>query len=66
MNKTFFYYLSLVTQLGFVIIASLLVGLAIGLFIDKKLNLKGIFTIIFLIFGIIGGFRSAYKMILRK
>ena len=63
MDKSFFYYLGLVTQLGITIVVSILVGLGIGLFLDSKLNLKGPFTILFLIIGIIGGFKAAYELI---
>jgi len=66
MDRTFFYYLGLITQLGVTITVSVLVGLAIGLFLDKKLGLNGPFTILFLIFGIIGGFKAAYELIKGK
>lgn len=62
-NKSFLEYLSLLTQLGLVMVISILLGLFTGLFIDRKFNLEGIFTIIFLIFGVIGGFMAAYKLI---
>jgi len=65
MDKNFFYYLGLVTQLGITIIVSVLVGLGIGLFIDNKLNMKGPFTITFLVIGIIGGFKAAYELIIK-
>jgi len=66
MHKSFFSHLGLVTQIGALIIASALIGLLIGLFIDKKTGSKGIFAVIFLIFGIIGGFYNAYKEIMRR
>lgn len=66
MDRTFFYYLGLITQLGVTVTVSVLVGLAIGLFLDKKLSLNGPFTILFLIFGIIGGFKAAYELIKGK
>ena len=65
MDKSFFYYLGLITQLGVCIIVSTLVGLGIGIFIDSKMNLKGPFTIAFLVIGIIGGFKAAYELIKR-
>ena len=65
MDRSFFHYLGLVTQLGITIVVSVLVGLGIGIFIDKKLNLNGPFTITFLIFGIIGGFKAAYELIIK-
>lgn len=65
-RNDFVYYASLVTQIGLTIIFSILAGLFIGIFLDRVCNTKGIFLIMFLIFGIIGGFRSAYKQILRN
>lgn len=62
-DKTFFYYLGLVTQIGLVIAISIFIGLFVGMFVDKKFNLKGLFTIIFIIFGAIGGFMAAYELI---
>ena len=61
-----FYYFNLVVQLGLTIIATVLIGLGIGLFLDKIFNLKGILTIIFLIIGIVAGFMNAYKDIMRN
>jgi len=66
MDRTFFYYLGLITQLGITVAVSVLVGLAIGLFLDKKLGLSGPFTILFIIFGIVGGFKAAYELIKGK
>lgn len=65
MDKSFFYYLGLIMQLGVTVVVSVLVGLGIGLFIDSKLGLNGPFTIIFLIIGIIGGFKAAYELIIK-
>ena len=61
-----FYYFSLVTQLGLVIIITILVGLGIGLFLDKIFHLKGIFTVVFLLIGIAAGFMNAYREIMRE
>lgn len=63
MDKSFFYYLGLITQIGLVIATSIFIGLFVGMFIDNRFNFKGLFTIIFLIFGAIGGFMAAYELI---
>ena len=63
MDKSFFYYLGLITQIGLVIATSIFIGLFVGMFIDNRFNLKGLFTIVFLIFGVIGGFMAAYELI---
>lgn len=65
-KDTFAYYLALITQVGLTVIFSILIGLGIGLFLDKIFKTKGIFLILFLIIGIAGGFYSAYKQIVRK
>jgi len=65
-KNDFIYYLSLVTQIGLTIIASILIGLYIGIFLDRTFKTKGVFLIIFLLIGIAGGFYNSYKQILRK
>jgi ATP synthase protein I len=56
------FYLS---EFGLVIIISILLGLGVGLFLDKKFN-TNFFIFIFLIFGIIGGFLGVYKIIFKN
>jgi ATP synthase protein I len=65
MDKSFFYYLGLITQLGGAIIVSILVGLGIGVLLDRLANTQGIFTVIFIIIGVIGGFKAAYELIIK-
>lgn len=65
-KSNLFYYFGLVTQLGLTIIVTILVGLGIGLLLDKLFKLKGIFTTIFLLIGIAAGFMNAYKDIMRQ
>jgi ATP synthase protein I len=66
MERSFLKYLGLITQLGLVVLSSTFVGLFVGLLIDKKLNTKPWLTIICLVFGVIGGFISAYQLIKQK
>lgn len=44
--------------IGFSIVFSILIGLIIGIYLDKLFNTKPYLTIIFLIFGIISGFKN--------
>jgi ATP synthase protein I len=44
--------------IGFSIVFSILIGLVIGIYLDKLFNTKPYLTIIFLIFGIISGFKN--------
>jgi F0F1-type ATP synthase assembly protein I len=61
----FFYYLGLVTQVGLTVIFSVLAGLAIGMFLDRVFNTKGVFTVFFIISGILGGAFVVYKEIMK-
>ena len=63
--KSNWYYFGLVMQLGLVIISCILVGLGIGMFLDRLFKTNGVFLVIFLIMGIIAGFMNAYKDITR-
>ena len=65
-KDTVAYYLGLVTQVGLTIIFSILIGLLVGIFLDRLFKTKGVFLVVFLIIGIAGGFYQAYKQILRK
>jgi len=68
MNKrrNFFYYLGLVTQVGFTMVLSILIFLLIGVFLDRKIGSKGIMIFLFSLLGIGAGFFSCYKLIVRK
>ncbi|MEA3560185.1 MAG: AtpZ/AtpI family protein [Candidatus Omnitrophota bacterium] len=63
MDVSFFRYLGLITQLGLVIVAAITIGLFTGVFLDNKLGSKFLFTVVFSIFGVIGGFKAAYQLI---
>jgi len=63
MDKSFLYYLGLLTQLGLTVVVAIFLSLWVGIFLDNKFGSKGIFTIISLIFGTIGGFKAAYELI---
>ena len=60
------YYLTLVTQLGLVVVGTILAGLVIGYFIDKKFETAPVFTVVFIVLGIAAGLFNAYQMIMRK
>lgn len=51
------------STLGITLVVSTFLGLAIGLFLDKKLKTSPLFTIIFLILGIIAGFVNIFKIV---
>ena len=55
--------LSLLSQIGIMMVVSILGCFFIGRFIDNKLNTEPIFMLIFLVLGIGGAFMSVYKTV---
>ncbi|MDD4909229.1 MAG: AtpZ/AtpI family protein [Candidatus Omnitrophica bacterium] len=55
--------LALLTELGLVIFFSIGIGIWIGSRIDRFFNTRGIFTVVFLFFGLIAAFLSAWRLI---
>jgi ATP synthase protein I len=55
-----------VTGLGITMIASMLVGLSIGMYIDKKMNTSPWLSFSFLVLGMVSGAWSVYKGIMRE
>ena len=56
--------IALVSQLGLTVVLSILACFAIGYFLDKWLNTKGIFITIFILLGVAGGGFTAYRQIM--
>lgn len=56
--------LSLISQIGLMILISILGCTFLGKFIDSKINTSPIFTIVFLLLGIGGAFISVYKTLI--
>lgn len=50
-------------SIGITLVAATFIGLLIGIYLDDYFDTKPWFTIIFLIFGIIAGFKNVYYMI---
>jgi ATP synthase protein I len=57
--------LSLITQLGVIIVVSTFVGLFIGKALDGLFS-TSFFSITFLIFGIIAAFKNAYTLLMKQ
>ena len=55
--------LSLLSQIGIMMVVSIVGCFFIGRFIDNKLNTEPIFMLIFLVLGIGGAFMSVYKTV---
>ena len=56
--------LALITQLGISMLTCIFLCMLIGRFLSEKLQLEWIFPV-FLLLGILAGFRSCYTIILR-
>ncbi|HBI93408.1 MULTISPECIES: AtpZ/AtpI family protein [Terrisporobacter] len=56
--------LSLMSQLGIMMVVSIFGCFFIGKFIDDKLNTEPIFMLIFLVLGVGGAFMSVYKTVI--
>jgi ATP synthase protein I len=57
--------IALVTQLGLTMAGSILFCLAIGYYLDKWLDTKGLFITIFILLGVAGGGYTAYRQIIK-
>jgi ATP synthase protein I len=57
-------YLALVTQVGVTMIASVGICIAVGLYLDRLLKTRAVFTLVFLLLGCIAAFWSAYRLIM--
>ena len=55
---------ALVTQVGLTMAGSILFCFAIGYYLDKWLNTKGLFITIFILLGIAGGGYTVYRQIM--
>ena len=62
-KQTVWKYLSLITQIGMTIVVAVAIGTLIGLYLDKVLGTKIIFTLIFIFIGAASGIWSSYQQI---
>ena len=56
----------LASTLGLTIVIATFIGLALGLWLDRVFNTSPWLTVIFLIVGIIAGFRNFYRFMSRR
>ena len=56
----------LASTLGLTIVLATFIGLAIGLWLDTVFNTSPWLTVIFLILGIIAGFRNFYRFMTKR
>ena len=58
--------LGFLSSLGISMVAATLIGLAMGIYLDRWLGTSPWLTLIFLVFGIIAGFRNIYLLTQRE
>jgi ATP synthase protein I len=56
----------LASTLGLTIVIATFIGLALGLWLDRVFNTSPWLTIIFLILGIVAGFRNFYRFMTKR
>ncbi len=56
-------YLALVTQVGLTMAGSIAFCFMIGYYLDKWLGTRGVFLVIFIVLGILGGAWTVYRQI---
>ncbi|MCK4501619.1 MAG: AtpZ/AtpI family protein [Desulfuromonadales bacterium] len=54
------------SSVGISLVASILIGLAMGLYLDKWLDTRPLFTLIMLLIGVISGFRNVFILTTRE
>ena len=63
--RDFARYLGLVSQVGLTMVLWIGAGFGVGFFLDRKLATSGLLLIIFILLGVLGGFWSVYKLIMK-
>lgn len=58
--------LSLLTQLGIVMITPILICTFVGVFLDERTHKEPLFTIIFLVLGVSAAFRNLFHHTMRQ
>lgn len=64
-NRVWAENLTIVMQLGLTMVGCILFCFFVGRYLDRLLGTNGVFVIIFIILGIIGGANTAYRQILK-
>ncbi|MBN1957024.1 MAG: AtpZ/AtpI family protein [Desulfuromonadales bacterium] len=65
-KKQLFKSLGFLSSIGISLVASILIGLAMGYYLDQWLDTRPMFTLIMLGIGIISGFRNVYILTTRE
>lgn len=65
-KRELFKSLGFLSSVGITLVVSTFIGLGMGWWLDQKLATKPWFTLIFLVLGIVSGFRSMYILTARE
>ncbi len=65
-RRELFKTLGFMSSAGISLVAAILIGLAMGYYIDKWLDTRPIFTLIMMVMGVISGFRNVYLLTRRE
>ena len=58
--------LGFLSSVGISLVASILIGLAMGVYLDRWLDTRPLFTLIMLLIGVISGFRNVFILTTRE
>jgi ATP synthase protein I len=58
--------LGFLSSVGISLVISILIGLAMGIYLDRWLDTRPLFTLIMLLIGVISGFRNVYILTTRE
>jgi ATP synthase protein I len=65
-KRQLFKSLGFLSSVGISLVASILIGLAMGVYLDRWLDTRPLFTLIMLVIGVISGFRNVYILTTRE
>lgn len=65
-KRQLFKSLGFLSSVGISLVAAILIGMAMGYYLDQWLETRPVFTLIMLLIGIISGFRNVYILTTRE
>jgi ATP synthase protein I len=65
-KRQLFKSLGFLSSVGISLVASILIGLAMGVYLDRWLDTRPLFTLIMLVIGVISGFRNVFILTTRE
>jgi ATP synthase protein I len=65
-KRQLFKSLGFLSSVGISLVAAILIGLAMGYYLDQWLDTRPLFTLIMMLIGIISGFRNVYILTNRE